>query len=234
MTMEIKILQEKENSIKVLMKDTNIVFVNSIRRQIMSGVPVIAIEDVHFYENTGAMHDEMLAQRLGMVPLKSDSKKCKAGDSVKLVLEKDGPCTVYSSDIKSTDPNIEPVDLNIPITKLGTGEKLKLEMDAIVGTGEQHSKWQPAVVSYQEMPVIMSEKGAKDKSYKADMIEILLDEKHRDIQLKEGQHIEYDDTTFIFTIESHGNMSPRELFEAAIDGLMEKAKEFRGELKNLS
>ncbi|MBI4210195.1 MAG: DNA-directed RNA polymerase subunit D [Candidatus Diapherotrites archaeon] len=232
--MEIKILQEKENSIKVLMKDTNIVFVNSIRRQIMSGVPVIAIEDVHFYENTGAMHDEMLAQRLGMVPLKSDSKKCKAGDSVKLVLEKDGPCTVYSSDIKSTDPNIEPVDLNIPITKLGTGEKLKLEMDAIVGTGEQHSKWQPAVVSYQEMPVIMSEKGAKDKSYKADMIEILLDEKHRDIQLKEGQHIEYDDTTFIFTIESHGNMSPRELFEAAIDGLMEKAKEFRGELKNLS
>ncbi len=233
--MEIKVLQEtKDNKVKVLLKGTDIAFVNSLRRQMMSGTSVLAIEDVHIYENNGVMFDEMLAHRLGLVPLKMDSKKYKEGDKVKLVLEKDGPCIVHSKDIKSTDPKIEPADLNIPITQLSDGQKIKVEMDAIVGTGKQHSKWQPAIVSYQELPEIVNEKGSKDKSYKADIIEQLLDEKQRDITLKDGQRIEYDPTSFVFTVESHGNLSPKELFASAVDALREKAEEFRKELKNLT
>ncbi|HLC92561.1 MAG TPA: DNA-directed RNA polymerase subunit D [archaeon] len=231
---EVKILQEKENSVKVLIKDTNAAFVNALRRQMMAGTPVLAIEDIHIYENNGAMHDEMLGHRLAMVPLKMDSKKYKEGDIVKLVLEKEGPCTVYSKDIKSTDPKIEPATLNIPLTKLAEGQKIKIEMDALVGIGSAHSKWQPAIVAYTELPIIVNDKGAKDKSYKADVIEMLLDEKHRDIILKENQGVEYDPTAFIFSVESHGNLTPKELFDAAVDELKKRTEEFRKELKNLS
>ena len=231
---EIKVLEEKDNSAKILLKDTNAAFVNAIRRQMMSGTPVLAVEDVHFYENNGAMHDEMLAHRLAMVPLTMDTKKYRKGDTVKLVLEKEGPCTVYSRDIKSTDPKIEPAAPNIPLTKLSEGQKIKIEMDALVGTGDMHSKWQPAIVSYTEVPIIVNEKGAKDKSYKADVIEMLLDEKQRDIILKDGQMIEYDPNTFVFMVESHGNMTAKELFETAVDELKGRLEELRKELKNLS
>ncbi len=207
---------------------------NAIRRQMMVGTPVLAIEDVHIYENNGVMPDEMLTHRLAMVPMKMDTKKYREGDIVKLVLEREGPCTVYSRDIKGTDPKIEPAALNIPLTKLSEGQRLKIEMDATVGTGEKHSKWQPAIVSYMELPIIVNDRGAKDKSYKADVIEMLLDEKHRDIILKENQGIDYDPSTFVFNVESHGNLSPKELFEAAVEELTKRTGEFRKELKNLS
>ncbi len=231
--MDVKVLQEKGDTVKLVIKDTTHAFANALRRQIMVGTPVLAIDDVHIYENTGEMFDEMLVHRLGMVPLRMDSKKHKSGDKVKLVLEKEGPGTVYSKDIKSTDPKIEPVDMNIPLTKLSEGQKLRLEMDAVVGMGRQHSKWQPAIASYTELPQVVSEKGAKDKAYKSDVLEMMLDGKHRDIILKDGQSIQYDPTAFVFTVESHGNMSPKELFESAVEELKEKAEHFRRELKNL-
>jgi len=232
--MDVKVLEKKGDTLKLLFKDTNIAFVNGLRRSMMAGTPVLAIEDVHFYQNTSVMFDEMLAHRLGMVPLKMDSKKYKEGDKVKLILEKEGPATVYSKDIKSTDPKIEPSQLNIPITKLGEGQILKVEMDAFVGKGRTHSKWQPAVVSYMEMPTIVNKKGSNGKTYKADLIEKILDENQRDIVLEPDQEIEYDPTTFIFTIESHGNLTPKELVIASLNELKEKTKEFRKELKNLS
>ncbi len=232
--MEVKLLEQKGNKVKLLIKDTDPAFVNGLRRQIMAGTPILAIEDVFIYENSGAMPDEMLCHRLGLVPLKMDPKKYKEDDKARLVLEIEGPCMVYSRDVKSTDPQIEPVDLNIPITKLGEGQKIKIEMDAVIGKGKQHSKWQPAVVSYQELPIIVSDRGSKEKAYKADVIELLLDEKHRDLIPKEGQHIEYDSSTFVFTVESHGNIGPMELIDEAVKSLKEKTVEFRRELKNLS
>lgn len=231
--MDVKLLEKKEDTIKLLFKGTNNAFVNGLRRHMMAGIPTIAVEDVHFYQNTSVMFDEMLAHRLAMVPLKMDSKKYKEGDKVKLILEKEGPATVYSKDIKSTDPKIEPAKLNIPITKLDDGQKLKLEMDAIVGKGKLHSKWQPALVSYMEMPTIVNKEG-KEKTYKADLIEKILDEKQRDIFVEPDQKVVYDSTTFIFTIESNGNMTPKELLLNTIEGLKEKTKEFRKELKNLN
>ena len=42
---------------------------NALRRVIIAEVPVMAIENVYFNQNTTIMHDELLAQRLGLVPL---------------------------------------------------------------------------------------------------------------------------------------------------------------------
>jgi len=47
---------------------------NAIRRILLSEVPSMAIEKVHMYQNTSIMQDEVLAHRLGLIPLKADPR----------------------------------------------------------------------------------------------------------------------------------------------------------------
>ena len=41
----------------------------------ISEVPAIAIEEVYVYNNTSIVQDEVLSQRLGLIPLKVDPRK---------------------------------------------------------------------------------------------------------------------------------------------------------------
>ena len=47
-------------------------FANAIRRAMIGEVPTLAIEDVRIYDNTSALFDEMLAHRLGLIPIRTD------------------------------------------------------------------------------------------------------------------------------------------------------------------
>jgi len=47
-------------------------FANAFRRAMIGEVPTLAIDDVRIYDNTSAFFDEMLAHRLGLIPLKTD------------------------------------------------------------------------------------------------------------------------------------------------------------------
>ena len=47
---------------------------NSLRRTLIAEVPTVAIESVYVYNNTSIMQDEVLAHRLGMVPIKFDPR----------------------------------------------------------------------------------------------------------------------------------------------------------------
>ena len=47
-------------------------FANAFRRAMIGEVPTLAIEDVRIYDNTSAFFDEMLAHRLGLIPIKTD------------------------------------------------------------------------------------------------------------------------------------------------------------------
>ena len=50
---------------------------NSFRRILLAEVPTMAIEKVHVYNNTSVIQDEVLAHRLGLIPLKADPSKFK-------------------------------------------------------------------------------------------------------------------------------------------------------------
>jgi len=50
---------------------------NAVRRILLSDVPTMAIEKVHIYQNTSIMQDEVLAHRLGLIPLKADPRLFK-------------------------------------------------------------------------------------------------------------------------------------------------------------
>jgi len=133
-------------------------FANAFRRAMIGEVPTLAIEDVRIYDNTSAFFDEMLAHRLGLIPIKTDlstystQENCTCGGAgcpgctVTFTLSVEGPKTVQSSDLIPQDPKATPVYDNIPIVKLIKGQKLVVEAKAILNTGREHAKWQPTLV----------------------------------------------------------------------------------------
>lgn len=56
-------------------------FANTLRRILISDVPSMAIEKVFIYNNTSIIQDEILSHRLGLIPLKADSRLFKLKDS---------------------------------------------------------------------------------------------------------------------------------------------------------
>src|SRR3989344_2313138 len=72
--MNIKLIEKKKDSISFLAKNITAQFANSLRRTILDEVPTMAINTVKISKNSSALYDEMIAHRLGLIPLKSDIK----------------------------------------------------------------------------------------------------------------------------------------------------------------
>lgn len=207
--MDIKLVeyQEKKNRLIFSVKGVDTAYANTLRRIMGFEVPVMAIEDVEFRKNTSILYDELIAHRLGLVPLSTDLKsynlmsecKCKgagcASCTVKLTLKVQGPCTVYASDIKTKDPEIKPLYGKMPIVKLLEGQELEFEATAILGVGKEHSKYATGLI-YYKMP-----------------------------------NVDGDEYTFI--VESWGQLTPKEIVVKAIDIYNKNLEEFAGLIKNM-
>lgn len=161
--MKVSKLDKKDRTVRLLVGDTTPSFMNALRRISMNEVPVLAIEDLSIHENDSPLFDELLAQRLGQVPLKFDPgefdlpEECDCEDGcpncqAKFTLEMEGPGTLYSESLESESGNVEPLHGRIPITELGENHLVKLEATAVLSTGKEHSKHQAAVSSYQYYP----------------------------------------------------------------------------------
>lgn len=48
---------------------------NAFRRILLAEVPTMAIETVYIFNNTSVIQDEVLAHRLGLIPIKADPGK---------------------------------------------------------------------------------------------------------------------------------------------------------------
>ncbi len=157
--MEVQILEKDDKNMRLLIRDANVPYVNALRRIIISEVPTMAVEEAVILENSSIMQDEMIAHRLGLVPLKTDLDTynlpedcpCKSEFGCSMcrvtltlnVESKEGTRSVYSGELTSENKEIIPVSDKIPITKLAKDQKLKLEAYARLGRGKAHSKWQP-------------------------------------------------------------------------------------------
>ncbi|MHA1230619.1 MAG: DNA-directed RNA polymerase subunit D [Candidatus Helarchaeota archaeon] len=177
--MSIKIIEQSEDGLflKVLIENFPKEFVNALRRIILSEVPTMAIEDVWIVKNSTPLYDEIIAHRLGLIPLETDiesyvlPEECQCGGrgcpmcQVSLSLDKqldtlstkpeegDG-LIVYSTDLVSEDEKIKPA-VKVPIVKLLPGQSLVLEARAQLGRGMDHAKWQPVgTCTFKYMPEI--------------------------------------------------------------------------------
>ncbi len=154
--MEIEVLKQSKNTLKILVKDIPLHVLNSIRRAAIAEVPTMAIDYVVFIVNSSVFYDEYLAHRLGLIPLtskealtkyKSPEECAEAGDKgifsedcfVKLELEGAGEPgeikILYSEDLKTSDPDVKPVYDKIPIVAL-TGKKLRTNGKEIIAKQE--------------------------------------------------------------------------------------------------
>ena len=156
--MDIKLLSKEPETLRFVLSDVSPAFANALRRIMISEVPVMAIDDVMILENNSVMYDEILAHRLGLIPVTTDQaynlpeectcksdlgcERCRASFSME-VEASDPVEVVYSSYLRPENPDVRPVSDKIPIVKLVQGQKIKLEAYARLGRGRVHAKWQP-------------------------------------------------------------------------------------------
>jgi DNA-directed RNA polymerase subunit D len=142
-------------------------FANSLRRAMIGQVPTLAIEDIRIYDNTSALFDEMLAHRLGLIPIRTDAaayvprEECSCeGEgcpscTATFTLSMEGPVMVYSRDLIPQDPETVPAYDTIPIVKLTKDQKVVVEAHATLSKGRVHAKWQPTTAcGYKNFPAI--------------------------------------------------------------------------------
>ena len=173
-----EILYEDDEKIRILLKDTDRAFVNSIRRTLMSDTPKMAIETVSFikktveedgevWETDGPLPDEVIAQRLAMIPIPTNLEQYYFQDECPNcadMVEEDRGCALctmlYYCQKKGSKEGVWVTagDLNflgeeegfipekyqsIPITKLFQGQIIEFSATAIMGRGRDHVKWSP-------------------------------------------------------------------------------------------
>ncbi len=207
----IDILQKEEERIVIKFSNVPRQYVNAIRRLSISEVPTLAIDDVVILENSSVMHDEAIAHRLGLIPLRTDLDRfvmphdcdCKStlGCSkcrVLLVLDSEAnekTKVVTSGELLSEDELVKPVSNDIPVVVLAPSQKLKFEAYARLGVGKDHAKWQPTSAA------------------------IVADGK--------------DENEAVLTIETNGALTAEEVVMAAIEKINLKIKNFSHTIQSL-
>jgi DNA-directed RNA polymerase subunit D len=261
--MEIRLVDgnKEKNRLLFLLKGVQPSFANTLRRIMISEVPVMAVETVEFTKNTSLLYDEILAHRLGLMPLKTDLKSytmpascgCKgegcAKCQLKMTLSAKGPCIVYASDIESNDPKVVPAFPKMIIGELLKGQELELEATAVLGRGIEHFKWSPCLAWYsQKATVTVNNSSAKFAAFKDRYPGQIFDDKGKidknliiDLQLVDAVDgvcddivkVEYSPADFMFHVESWGQLDPKEIVKEAASILSEKSEEFTEKVKAL-
>lgn len=255
--MDIKVISKTEDKATLLLTDSNPVIANTLRRLMMTEVPVLAIEDCEFIKNDSALYDEIIAHRLGLIPLTTDlesynlKEDCKCKEKgcslcqLHLSLRAKGPCIVFASDIKSRDSKVKPVHPDIPIVKLLKGQKLEIDMKAILGKGKEHSKWSSCLVYYRYYPKInVGDAKNPDKAREVCPKDVF-DVKNGKLTIKNleacdlceacipyGVEVKHKADEILFFVESWGQLEIKDILSNSIKILDDKLDELDKKIKD--
>lgn len=208
---------------------------NAIRRSVAE-IPTLAIEECDFYKNDSALYDEIIAHRLGLVPLKN--QKVKQGDFIELKLKakgKEGGVEVMAGEMG--DLVVYP---DLPLVLLDKEQQIEIVARATTGRGIDHTKFNPGMIFFSHVPKVKISKEGESQAQLAELYPkaFTFDTKlkvkdasycHLDSEdTKEypGIDISFDDT-LVFQIESWGQMSPKDIF-------VESCKALKANLSDLS
>lgn len=220
----------------VLRMDENFPLANAIRRS-LNEVPILAIDDVEIFKNDSALYDEIIAHRLGLIPLKTE-KSMSEKTKIEFKLTKKGPCTVYASDLEGAG---EVVYEKIPITILGEDHKLELAATATLGKAINHAKYLPGLCYYRHILEISSNpkieqiidkgKGLIKTEKRGGKTICDLQEAMIDDILAIDKNAVSTSSEILFVIESFGNMPAKDILVKAIEALEDNLDEFEKEIK---
>jgi len=196
---------------------------NAIRRSALE-IPIMAIDEVEIIQNDSALYDEIIAHRMGLIPIETT----KAVKETKFKLKATGPKTVYSTDIV---PSVG-TPFKLPITILDNEQEIEIVADARLGKGIDHIKYSPGLIYFKhnidpdvldyvtindEGKVTFDEGELEDKGISEEKIK----------KIKKFSNV----PELIFNIESWGQIDPKELFLKAIDALDDNMDELNKAVK---
>ncbi|MCL1979170.1 MAG: DNA-directed RNA polymerase subunit D [Methanomassiliicoccaceae archaeon] len=186
--MEIEIREMGETKGSFILKNSSPAIANALRRTMLTDIPKMAIDKVEFhlgpimaddkeYESVTPLFDEIVAHRLGMVPVPTDhelftfQENCVCGGegcpscTIMYSINRMGPCTVLSGDMMPLgNSSLAVKDQFIPLVELTGGQAVLIYATAVMGTARKHAKWQAAFgVGYKYLPkVSIDEKKASE------------------------------------------------------------------------
>jgi DNA-directed RNA polymerase subunit D len=210
----IKILNKNDEKLK-LITDMSTSLANAIRRNV-NEISILAIDELEISKNDSALYDEIIAHRVGLVPIKNENLKsieecsCKGKGcgkcSVKFKLKATGPCTVYSTGLTPKSDII----YEIPITLLDKDQELEFVAIAKMGKGIEHAKFTPGLFYYKYSDDVDKEDVKEDEENFKKVLDGLK---------SEGKEL----TVYI---ESWGQIKAKEIFIKAIEALTKNLKDF--------
>ena len=202
--------------------DMQIDLANAIRRSILE-IPTMAIDEVEIIKNDSALYDEIIAHRIGLIPIRTD----KAIKKTKFKLKEVGPKTIYSGDLK---PSINTVD-KIPIVILNKDQEMEIICDANLGKGIEHIKYSPGLAFYKHnldndvLDYVYVDEGKVSYDEEELANKGLSEERIKKIKsVKEAKEL-------IFNIESWGQIEVKDIFLKSIDVLEDNLKELNKAVK---
>jgi len=198
--------------------DMSVSLANAIRRSVLE-IPIMAIDEVEIVKNDSALYDEILAHRIGLIPIKSPKV---SGKEIKFKIKETGPKIVYSTDIK---PDVG-TEYKLPITLLEEGQELQLTGIARQGMGIEHIKYSPGLIYYkhnidedvlsfvkidEQGKISYDERELKDKNLSEEQVN----------KIKKASKAE----ELLFNIESWQQIEVKNIFIQAIEALDKNLKE---------
>ncbi len=248
--MKVEFLNKSDNELEFVVDGVTSSFVNAIRRYGTSKVPTYAIEDVEFKKNSSVLYDEIIAHRLGLIPLKTKSMPAKIGyegPRIKFKLKAKGPGYVYSSELKTSDDDVVPVYDKIPIVYLTEDQEIDLTATAILGIGADHAKFSPGLISFRQYPNISIKRGADGAIAEVCPKGILVNDNSK-LKVDESKlhlctickacedksdsvKVEGEENKFIVYVESWGQMKAIDIIQRAVKALLKDLEKFQKSFK---
>jgi DNA-directed RNA polymerase alpha subunit len=191
-----KLIKKNDNQI-IFEAEISDSLANAVRRYVLE-IPTLAIDEIEVFKNGSALYDEMIAHRLGLVPLKmSKSLSEKNTPKMKLSVKKEG--AVYAENLKGGPEIVYP---KTPITVLEKDQEIEVLAQTKVGKGKEHSKFSPGAIFYR---------GADDSKREQ--------EESGSIESKDLDHL-------IITVESFGQTNVKDVFFDSLKELKKDLAEF--------
>lgn len=149
--------------IKFTLSNATVGYANALRRILISEVPTIAIDMVEIERNNTVLPDEVLAHRLGLVPIYSKRElkykeecgcsgfcsECSVVFEIDIVHTEDALRVVSTRDIICDEEDVV-IKSGPVITKLARDQGLKARCIGRKGIGKIHAKWSPvSAISFE-------------------------------------------------------------------------------------
>lgn len=233
-------LKQKTKETITILTNINVSLANGIRRSV-SEIPILAIDEADIYKNDSALYDEIIAHRLGLIPIKN--QKLKAGETLDLKLKAKGKGE--RTEVLSGELGDSVVYPDMPIVLLEDGQEIELVAKAKTGTGEKHAKFSPGVIFYKHLPKIKLTQDGEKQTELAEIYPETFEMYGNKLKVKDASTCDLDEEDFVnypgvevsfdnnlvLTIESWGQIDAKEIFLNACKALKDNLSEVSKVLK---